>query len=79
MSVSSLTSLVTLKDDSKVPVSTLQTVANSLKALNETNGIALYDLFQICRDPNYKPKATPMGDSTTILKKFSLMESDGRI
>lgn len=72
-------SMVTLKDGSEVPQTTLTKVTDQLKKLKETDFGTLIDLFEKCKDKDYKFSTNLFQNSELQLKELSLMQDNGEI
>ena len=75
--MSSPIALVTLKDGTQVPEPVL--ISTLLLLEVRTVGVALFDLVKKCNEPDYKFIKTSFGDSQACLKKYALLDEDGKV
>ncbi len=73
--LSSPITMVTLRDETQVPQKLLKITTLNLQALGKESSIALFELFQKCKDSCYKFDADPKA----ILKKWAFIDASEKV
>ena len=71
--------LVRLTNQNVVLLTTVQKAFNSLNHLTRTNPIALSDIYQLSKTPEYPIVTTVFGDTKPLLKKLELLQENETI